>query len=468
MSYSGAAKAREAREMLGRALAGLQLDPTLPPEVGPVSASMAQAVGSLFVAETAPNDVLGASAVKTALGLLGQALAQMQLLPTPIPAIEASMGTMAHAMGLLFPLTAAVAPAAAPAPAQAPAPAAPPPPVAPAHDPLEDLRAEASVPSRPASRQKAGFVFGEVSGPEVSITSSGGAIPYAEAHAPASAKPASAPTPAARPMAMNPKATLVGTGIDVRNIGAAPAGAFSATAPQGSAVGPAQPSARAHAHADGSHAVPVAVAPVQQAAAPYVAPQTPAASPAAPATASAALGYAQRPAPVPDASPVAPQPAAPPQPVDPSHSNSTSPAAFAATTPAPTAPALPASFITHAAPYVPAPPPSLAGRKAIEVNIGLRTKNNFWVGFDDEIGRGGAFLSTYSMLPIGTPVSLTVTLPKGAAFTTAARVRFVRELVDGAEVGPGLGFAFESLSLEHRDAARRFSDGRPPLFFDEG
>ena len=68
------------------------------------AALLAQAVGSLFVAETAPNDVLGGQAVRSTLGLLGQALAQIQMVGMGVPALEAAMGSLAHAMGILFPL----------------------------------------------------------------------------------------------------------------------------------------------------------------------------------------------------------------------------------------------------------------------------------------------------------------------------------------------------------------------------
>jgi hypothetical protein len=78
MSYSGAATAKAARENLGRSLASLQEDPNIPQDVLAVAQNLAQAVGRLFEAERAVNELDGKNAVKGALGLIGQTLALLQ------------------------------------------------------------------------------------------------------------------------------------------------------------------------------------------------------------------------------------------------------------------------------------------------------------------------------------------------------------------------------------------------------
>ncbi|MBZ0116724.1 MAG: hypothetical protein K8H88_07010, partial [Sandaracinaceae bacterium] len=78
MTYSGANKVKEARESLGRALAALQEDPNLSPDVLAVAENIAHAVGALFEAERASSEPDGKTCVKNALGSLSQTLALLQ------------------------------------------------------------------------------------------------------------------------------------------------------------------------------------------------------------------------------------------------------------------------------------------------------------------------------------------------------------------------------------------------------
>lgn len=107
MSYSGAAKAKEARENLGKALAALQEDPNIPPDVLAVAQNIAQAVGALFEAERASSEPDGKSCVKNALGSLSQTLALLQDVRETHAGIQTATETLAQAMSLLFPLTTA-------------------------------------------------------------------------------------------------------------------------------------------------------------------------------------------------------------------------------------------------------------------------------------------------------------------------------------------------------------------------
>lgn len=105
MSYSGAAKAKEAREGLGQALAALQDDPDIPPDVLAVAENIAQAVGALFEAERASSEPDGKACVKSALGFLSQTLALLQDVRTSHRGIDTATETIAGAMSVLFPLT---------------------------------------------------------------------------------------------------------------------------------------------------------------------------------------------------------------------------------------------------------------------------------------------------------------------------------------------------------------------------
>ena len=105
MSYSGAAKAKEARESLGKALAALQEDPNIPSDVLAVAQNIAQAVGALFEAERASSEPDGKSCVKNALGSLSQTMALLQDVREQHAGIQTATETLAKAMSLLFPLT---------------------------------------------------------------------------------------------------------------------------------------------------------------------------------------------------------------------------------------------------------------------------------------------------------------------------------------------------------------------------
>ena len=106
-NYSGAAKAKEARESLGKALGALQADPDIPPEVMAVAQNIAQAVGALFEAERASSEPDGKSSVKSALGSLSQTLALLQDVRGSHAGVKTATETLAKSMSVLYPLSSA-------------------------------------------------------------------------------------------------------------------------------------------------------------------------------------------------------------------------------------------------------------------------------------------------------------------------------------------------------------------------
>lgn len=124
MTYSGAQPARTARENLGRALAALQEDPNIPPDVMAVAQNIAQAVGALFDAERSHSEPDGKASVKAALGMIGQTLALLQDVKGQHKGIQQATESIAQSMSLLYPLTTAPSmrpqPSAAAAAASAP------------------------------------------------------------------------------------------------------------------------------------------------------------------------------------------------------------------------------------------------------------------------------------------------------------------------------------------------------------
>jgi uncharacterized protein (TIGR02266 family) len=105
MSYSGAQTAKTSRENLGRALAALQEDPNIPPDVLAIAQNIAQAMAALFEAERAGGEPEGKAAVKRGLGVVGQTLALLQDVRGQHRGIQIATESIAQTMSALYPLT---------------------------------------------------------------------------------------------------------------------------------------------------------------------------------------------------------------------------------------------------------------------------------------------------------------------------------------------------------------------------
>lgn len=105
MAYSGASTARQARESLSKALAALQEDPNIPPDVLAVAQNIAQAVGALFEAERASSEPDGKASVKSALGSVSQTLALLQEVRAQHPGVQQATEAIAQTLSMLFPLS---------------------------------------------------------------------------------------------------------------------------------------------------------------------------------------------------------------------------------------------------------------------------------------------------------------------------------------------------------------------------
>jgi uncharacterized protein (TIGR02266 family) len=108
--------ARTARESLARGLTALQGDPKVPPQLLEVASPIAQAMGALHGIERSGGAQVNPGA-QTALGLVQQALSQLQSIPSQHPAVAAAMEAVAGALGNIHALSrmgAAPPPQAAP------------------------------------------------------------------------------------------------------------------------------------------------------------------------------------------------------------------------------------------------------------------------------------------------------------------------------------------------------------------
>jgi uncharacterized protein (TIGR02266 family) len=119
-------------------------------------------------------------------------------------------------------------------------------------------------------------------------------------------------------------------------------------------------------------------------------------------------------------------------------------------------------------------------RYELSLAITMKGDNNFYAGLSENISEGGVFIATHHVLPIGTPVTLSFTLPTAdTALSVFGTVQWVRgpdatastENVFGAGreipgVMPGLGVQFHGVAPDALRAIREFVKRRSPVFFD--
>ncbi len=129
------------------------------------------------------------------------------------------------------------------------------------------------------------------------------------------------------------------------------------------------------------------------------------------------------------------------------------------------------------APAAPAPAPMNAGdanrraspRVKLHAEINMASDSNFFAGFSEDISETGVFVATYAkLLPPGTPIDLSLTLPSRPPIKVSGVVKWVREpREDTPGVFPGMGVAFQGLNLQDANTVREFIKARDPLFWTD-
>lgn len=104
-------------------------------------------------------------------------------------------------------------------------------------------------------------------------------------------------------------------------------------------------------------------------------------------------------------------------------------------------------------------------RAFVETEVDLHTESTFFTGLSEDVSRGGLFVATYQLLPVGTDIELSFSLPGEQRVRAHGRVVWLREVRDGG-VSPGMGIAFHGLDPEDEEAVKGFLVERPPAFYD--
>ena len=115
-----------------------------------------------------------------------------------------------------------------------------------------------------------------------------------------------------------------------------------------------------------------------------------------------------------------------------------------------------------------APGPLGERRRMVELEVGIASESNLYLGFAENLSDGGIFVATYAPLPIGAVVDLRISIPTSARpVSIRGEVRWIRA-ARGPEGGwPGMGIRFCELAPPDEAALRAFARQRDPLFFVE-
>ena len=124
-----------------------------------------------------------------------------------------------------------------------------------------------------------------------------------------------------------------------------------------------------------------------------------------------------------------------------------------------------AAELTATAPAAKKPQRSSA-RVKMQAAVDFTSDNNFFAGFSANISDGGLFIATVNLLPLGTEVDVSFSLPSGERIEARGVVQWVREVNDQLpDAFPGMGVQFAQLNPSAHAAIAQFLAQRDPLFF---
>jgi uncharacterized protein (TIGR02266 family) len=106
-------------------------------------------------------------------------------------------------------------------------------------------------------------------------------------------------------------------------------------------------------------------------------------------------------------------------------------------------------------------------RLSIEVEVDLESQHCFYSGLTQNLSEGGLFVATYQLHPVGTELSVSLSLEGMPPIEARAQVRWIRDpraaTVDHAV---GMGLQFVELSEEDRATIQAFMECRIPLLME--
>jgi uncharacterized protein (TIGR02266 family) len=107
----------------------------------------------------------------------------------------------------------------------------------------------------------------------------------------------------------------------------------------------------------------------------------------------------------------------------------------------------------------------------VHVSLGAHSASNFFAGLAglNVVDKGGLFISTYEVAPVGQRLEVNVALPGGHEFDAEVVVLWQRDPARNTASGlpPGYGVQFTKISDSGRKLVERYVAHREPFFYDE-
>lgn len=103
-------------------------------------------------------------------------------------------------------------------------------------------------------------------------------------------------------------------------------------------------------------------------------------------------------------------------------------------------------------------------RRTVELEVEFDLDTQFYTGLTQDISKGGVFIATYAIQPIGTVLTISFELPCGTKVTALGEVRWLRDASSASR--PGMGVAFMALDDACLSAVARFCHKNQPLYVE--
>lgn len=104
-----------------------------------------------------------------------------------------------------------------------------------------------------------------------------------------------------------------------------------------------------------------------------------------------------------------------------------------------------------------------AQRVVLSSEITTSSESQFFADLTGDVSEGGVFIATYRRVAIGSRVVVSLSLPAGDVELPGI-VQWIRDAC--GEASPGLGVAFEHVSVEARAGIDEFCRLRAPLYHE--
>ncbi len=103
----------------------------------------------------------------------------------------------------------------------------------------------------------------------------------------------------------------------------------------------------------------------------------------------------------------------------------------------------------------------------VSFEVSLDGPHSFYSGFTQDISKGGVFLATHQLYPLGTEMNISFIL-EGREISAKTKVMWVRkpETISGG-LEPGMGLRFVEMKEEDLQAVISFIDKKETIFFDD-